>query len=473
MKKTTILLASIALMLLAVPLYAQPIAVNNITQNFTFGSYGRIGASWTPENLSSIGRRLNLNNMGSIGGRMEEQDYLEFAAGYHMKPVVAGDSVQINIQLRTSVYSRSLSLFGRSSTSSAGGLTIALPEMYLEAKDIFRKGLNMWIGARLYRGPDLHMADYWYFNDHSGQGFGIEYKKNRFHMNFVSETDTSSNVPPYFYVNIKTGTPSLELRERVVMTYERDITPNKDNLITLLGEFHRLSDPGQTNIGDTLVIDYPADFGWVLGARHQRTLNGFLPGSFNHFSVRYGKRIANGGDGGNSQTFLTFGAPDFDTDDFERAYSWHIVEQVLLNLTKKFSLNAYGIYNQSRGAAPTKGESETYFGRKVFNYKEDLTFGVKGVNYISDYFHWQTELHYSQRKDGEQDWYRMWKLSLVPTVAVRGERSVWSRPHLRFIYSLARYNDLARDNLYSPYLGLVGAEKWGHYFGVRAEWWTW
>ena len=32
------------------------------------GSYGRVGVDWNFENGGSIGRRLNLNNMGSIGG---------------------------------------------------------------------------------------------------------------------------------------------------------------------------------------------------------------------------------------------------------------------------------------------------------------------------------------------------------------------------------------------------------------------
>jgi maltoporin len=42
-----------------------------------WGSYGRVGAGWTGNATGVDGRRLNLNNMGSIGGRFEEQDYLE------------------------------------------------------------------------------------------------------------------------------------------------------------------------------------------------------------------------------------------------------------------------------------------------------------------------------------------------------------------------------------------------------------
>ena len=49
-----------------------------------FGSYGRIGVSWTNGQSGIDGRRLNLINMGSIGGRFEEQDYLELGMAFQM-----------------------------------------------------------------------------------------------------------------------------------------------------------------------------------------------------------------------------------------------------------------------------------------------------------------------------------------------------------------------------------------------------
>ncbi len=440
-----------------------------------FGSYGRMGVSWTTDNISTQGRRLNLNNMGSIGGRMEEQDYLELGMAFHMRPVaLKADSTEINVQFRTSVFSRSVALFGNSNTESLGGLTIALPEAYAEARNVFTRGLNLWVGSRLYRGPDVHMADYFYFNDHSGQGAGIEYKRSRFHVNFVGSTDTTTTVPPYFFLNIKSGTQSLEIRNRLVYTLEQDIKLSPRSLLSLMGEFHRIGDPGRVIDSTNVLLSFPGDFGWVLGVRHQTDLLLSLePGSFNQLGIRYGSRIANGGDGGSARTWETFGAVDTTTFKFGNAYSWHIVDHFLLNFSRRFSLNGYFIYNQSKGAARSSDVSKTYLGREVFNRKEDLSIGLKGVFYLSDIFHWQTELHLSQRKDGTQDWYRMAKLSLVPTLAIRGERSVWSRPHFRFIYSLAWFNKLARDHLYSPYLDLAGPKEWGHFFGIRAEWWTW
>ncbi|MGL1887670.1 MAG: carbohydrate porin [Reichenbachiella sp.] len=443
-----------------------------------FGSYGRIGVSWLPTVSSTDGRRLNLNNMGSIGGRMEEQDYIELGMAYHLTPdVLNEDSTEIVVQFRSSVYSNNLQYFGNSSTTDAlSALTIALPEIFIEARNVLTKDLNVWVGARLYRGGDTHMADYFYFNDHSGQGFGAEYKGSRLHFNFVSSSDTSATVPPYFYLNIKSGTPSLALRRRVVNTFEQDVKFGKNDLLTLLAEYHHMGDPSSEELDSdsTGLLSYPGDNGWVLGAKYQlNELPGFLPGSFNHVAVRFGSGIANGGDGGNSRTWLTYGAANLETNTFDNAYSWHIVDHFLLNLSERMSLNGYVIYNKSKGAASTNGKAETFLGKEVYNSKQDWTVGFKLVNYITDQFHWQTEIHHSRRKDGLDPTNAMTKLSLVPTIAPRGARSVWTRPHIRFVYSVARYNDAARDGQYSPYLDVAGQERWGHYFGVKAEWWTW
>jgi maltoporin len=39
------------------------------------------------------------------------------------------------------------------------------------------------------------------------------------------------------------------------------------------------------------------------------------------------------------------------------------------------------------------------------------------------------------------------------------------------IYTLALYNESARDNRSSPYLAAFGPRTFGHYLGARAEWW--
>jgi len=127
--------------------HAQIMYQNVSNKDISLGSYGRVGVDWSFENGGSIGRRLNLNNMGSIGGRMEEQDYLEIAPAFHFKPK-KGDSTNIYAQMRFAMYSTSLTSFGNSTSNSLGGLEFAMPEMYVEARNIKGKELSMWVGAR-------------------------------------------------------------------------------------------------------------------------------------------------------------------------------------------------------------------------------------------------------------------------------------------------------------------------------------
>ena len=268
--------------------YSQIMYQNVSNKNISLGSYGRVGVDWSFENGGSIGRRLNLNNMGSIGGRMEEQDYLEIAPAFHFKPK-PGDSTNIYAQMRLSMYTTSLTSFGNSTSTSIGGLAFAMPEMYVEARNIKGKDLSLWVGARLYRGPDVHIADHFYFNDHSSQGFGIEFKKTRLATLFVASTDTTSTVPPYFYLNIKTGTPSAALRQRGIVLAEQDLKLNKNNSLTFLGEFHRMADADSEVEIDSIeqIVNFPSDYGVVLGIKHLHDFKNYLPGSFNHFAVRW------------------------------------------------------------------------------------------------------------------------------------------------------------------------------------------
>src|SRR6185436_1043223 len=146
---------------------------------FSFGSYGRVGAGFSPSIEGNIGRSLNLNGMGSMGGRMEEADYVELLAALHFKPEDRqGDTTVINMQARLAMYSGKGQLIGNvSSTSAYGGVTLALPELYVEALNIRGSKWSAWMGAKFFRGYDVHIADYFYFDDHSSQGFGVTYNR--------------------------------------------------------------------------------------------------------------------------------------------------------------------------------------------------------------------------------------------------------------------------------------------------------
>ena len=189
--------------------------------------------------------------------------------------------------------------------------------------------------------------------------------------------------------------------------------------------------------------------------------------------MRYGARLANGGDGGMSKTFYTYGAPNLDELNFKGAYSLSIVDEIFLNLSEKNALNCYAIFTKSKGAADSDNKAMTYLAQEVYNRKHDLTIGVRNTHFFADKFQILSELHYSMRKDGTEDTYGMTKFSLSPTLVPTGEKSAWARPQLRFVFSLAHYNEAAKNGMYSPYLSYTGPKDWGYYFGVKAEWWIW
>jgi len=129
------------------------------------------------------------------------------------------------------------------------------------------------------------------------------------------------------------------------------------------------------------------------------------------------------------------------------------------------------VFTKSRGASDSLNKAADYRGRQLFNRKTDFSIGARGTWYIKNWFHLLHELDFASRTDGTQDAAQLVKFSIAPTLVPNGKRDVWSRPHFRLVYSVARYNKFAADNLYSPYLAQTGTKNWGHYFGVKTEWW--
>ena len=136
---------------------------------------------------------------------------------------------------------------------------------------------------------------------------------------------------------------------------------NNKQKIKLLAEFHHLAN---ANIEDTTTqYNYPSADGWVIGIEHTVDLNTSIEGSFNQSSIRYGSGVANGSDGGNSKTWLTYGAPDLVTKKYNKAYAVAFVDHILLNLTPKYSINGYCIFTKSHGGSDSLNKAPDFFGR--------------------------------------------------------------------------------------------------------------
>ena len=85
---------------------------------------------------------------GSLGGRMEESDYFELATALHFTPVSSSsDSTKINVQARLAMYTTQGQIIGNVTSNSYGGITVALPELFAEARNIMGGPWSVWVGA--------------------------------------------------------------------------------------------------------------------------------------------------------------------------------------------------------------------------------------------------------------------------------------------------------------------------------------
>lgn len=465
--KINVIKYSFAVLLLVAQFSFAQIVITN--KDFSFGTTGRIGAGYSPNADGKTGRHLNLNNQGSLGGRMDQGDYVDFLPAFHFTPVVNGDSAKatrIDMQTRLSFYSGGTFL-GNVDSKSNQGMIIALPEAFVEARNIMGSDWDVWAGSRWLRYDDVHIADYFYFDDHSATGWGFRHKNTRFSMFFPAAIDTAAtNSTPYSYTNVISGTKNLIYRQREVMILEH-VIPFKNNKLKLLAEFHNLDKSGKNSMEQ-----YASDQGWVFGTKLNSAVKTKITGSFNQISVRYGTGIANGGDSGNTQTWRTYGAPDALTKTYKGAYSLTAVEHILLNLSNRWSVNAYAVFTMSKGGSDSDDKALDHYNREIFNKKSEFNTGLRATYYINNWFHILSELHYASRADGNQDPASMVKLVVAPTIVPTAERSVWARPHIRLIAEVSRYNDQAMNSLYSPFLQQSGAKRFGTYLGVRTEWWV-
>ncbi|MGO4911167.1 carbohydrate porin [Leeuwenhoekiella sp. W20_SRS_FM14] len=456
------------LIVLTLSMYVGNAQIQITNKNFSFGTTGRIGFGYSPGIEGHTGRQLNLSGQGSLGGRMDQGDYIDLLPAFHFTPVNANkDSTVIDFQARLAFYSTNNTFLGNVSSGSINGIVTSLPEAFVEAKNIVGSEWSVWAGARYMRYDDVHITDYFYFDDHSAEGFGIKYKNTSFSMFFPAVIDTSStNTTPYSYTNIIDGNQNLTYRQREVMVLEHTVNFKENHRLKLLAEYHTVP-----NISDNTNTPYPADNGYVIGAKLNSELKTTLPGSFNQFAVRYGTGIANGGDNGNTQTWRTYGAPQVEDGTYAGAYSFTVVEHMLYNVNNRWSINPYAVFTKSKGGAKSADKATDFYGRSIYNRKTDVALGSRFLYYAKDWFHILTELHYTSRKNGNDPTAGMVKFTLAPTIVPTAERSAWARPHIRFIASVARYNDFAQNSLASPFLQQAGSKRFGTYFGVRSEWW--
>lgn len=441
--------AACALLFAAATVAPKVAEANVFGDRFEFGMYGRAGAAWTLSGVAVNGRTMNLfNGPAQLGGRLGEGDYLEPTLQANIVKGEKEDALDIQAKLTLGMFTRTGSFISLLTNNASQTVEIEVFQAYAEAKNVFLPSLTFWGGVRQYRGTNIDIADYFYFNNLTGQGGGVKYKG--LDVAWILQTAGSGGL-----YNADVDVPPdgvLEQRQRscFIAQYSHILGP-RESTIHGLAELHVL--PALKRVDTDTAL--PTDHGFAAGVKYHLDLG---DGKFNDMSVRFGSRIANGAAGG-APTYNTFGAPD-SNGTYEGGYGLELVEHFLWNFGQIFTLNAHASFHLNKGGEGIAADKEL-----------DFAANARGTIYAHDYFHLLAEVGYQGRKNGDDPIGTVFKASVAPTIVPRGERSVWSRPHFRFIYTAGFYNKQAADNLMSSFLQAVGPTRYTHYFGTRAEWW--
>ena len=428
--------------------------------NLQIGSYGRIGI-----NSNLKGGRTKEIKVVSHSSRIEESPYQEIYFKYDFSSKTATKN-NIRNELNFAI------AFDDSIFHYNGNFKVksAIRNFYLNSKNLI-KGLNLWVGSRMYRGDDIYLLDFWPLDNLNTLGAGLCYKIGntliKFHTgtNRLDQGNKKDSYQLLYYtvpLRDKIGTQKIIILNR--QKYIADLSFShklKDFKFKFYTELHRISksDYKYENQNYTL----PQDGGFLLGT--QVTYLGFGKNNFIHLFFKYSSALAAYGE---------LGIPY----DLNRDNKTSGAKEILLGLSFNLEKNNFGIMAGSYIRSFKDADASEYDNDDISEGIVDIRF----LYYISDFFHISTELSYQRLSyknlDSitlKQEIPQIFKFMLLPTISPNG-RGNYTQPKISLVYGLSLYNNSAEKIIDPLYLDNeeISPETWenlSHYIGITAQWW--
>ncbi|MFK3817721.1 maltoporin [Pseudomonas sp. NPDC089407] len=281
-------------------------------------------------------------------------------------------------------------------------------------------GGSFWAGRRYYNRNDIHISDYYYWNQ-SATGFGFD--------------QVEWNGLKYSYV--------FSRKDNV---FQQDMVTRHDFTVGGIN-----TNPGGEVQFGLSYLDKPsrdgAHAGWSAVVQHRQ--EAFL-GGVNKFAVQYGK-----GPG----TALGY-TGDSTLDNSNQ--SWRLVEFFDWQVTRAFSGQFQVVYQKD---TRPDGQDQNW-----------LSVGVRPIYAFTDQFKFVTEIGRDQ-VEAPGGTRKLTKYTVAPTWSPKGA-GFWDRPEIRLYYTYATWNKAAQNaaDLTSPgsalsNTGAFGSDLHGSNVGVQIEYW--
>lgn len=299
---------------------------------------------------------------------------------------------------------------------------IASRQNFFQAGGFFGTGnafedAKVWVGKRYYNRHDVHITDYFYWNN-SGLGGGIE--------------DINAGAAKLAFAYHQNGNGDNSLTTRRLSSRVYDINTNPNGKVE--GEIAFIS-------GSSANPNVTTGSGFTGMIEHTQ---GGVFGGFNKIALAFGKDAGAGG------AYL----PTYATaNDSFKGSDYRIIEQLY------FAPDGTGFSGQAtvvfQEVKPDNGAKQTWWSlgaRPQYNFSDNISLAVEGG--------------YDQVKTAGGQTAKLAKLTVAPQLSLSG--GFWARPVFRAFATYAKWNTPAGNQGG----GAFGTDTNGMTYGLQVEaWW--
>lgn len=405
-----------------------PLAHSTSTDFFSYGLYLRSGVG---SNFKG-GDQECFNNPGTPGNEFrlgnECQNYGEL--------VLTGHPIRADEQSQTYVKAQVRLAFSQDGDTNWEGANsedpIAVRESFVEIGGIDNSPISFWAGKRFYRENDLHMNDFYYFADTSGNGGGIghiPFLRGHLHLAWLRENSQ---------IQTDKGKRALNLFDARIKGLQ--IAPGHNLNLWL----------GYAYVPSAIEVDSQSELashsGKVFGVLHDWNLNG----GFNHLALLYGQGLM--------REFNLYAPLDTVKDSIESrrlkdSRRFRLVEHLSMEVGQDFAFHFATTFEWRDNGNSDEGE--------VW-----WNVGVRPVYFFTDHYQIAFEAGTSIVNRKGEDLRRLTRFTIAPQVAT--SRSLWGRPVVRAFVSRSFWSRSNRGDV-----GAIAYENStsGGSFGLHIEAW--
>ncbi len=430
------------------------------TGRFTFGSYGRVMTA-----IDGHGRRGRDADLVAHGSRLDEDSYAELQLERHDSYQLPSEPSAATTKM-VATLAVGEPLFHQSGKFDA---TLAVRNLYIEAKGWLLPGLALWAGSRMYRGDDAYLLNWWPLDNLNTVGGGVRLELPRSRTTIALHAGANRLDDPFQLQTARRALPGNQLGATDVLILDRPRTVESlrvEHIFGLgggaglklvgYGELHQLPS-GQRETAPGRYEDLPADSGFVVGAQ----VTGFTGERDTHLSVffRHARGLpAYGGDLSVPYALRLDKTTKGATDS-------------VAAITGNFESGPVAIqlagYLRSFRAATKEEFDFAHLDEGIFVVRPHVYFGERAGVFVEASYQAQRRAALAADGKGLMGG-SMTRAALVPFLSPAG-RGSFRRPQLRAIFSFARRSDGARA-LY-PTDDVYARRNVEQFFGLEAEWW--